>query len=406
MKINFKNTRLFRNLVGSKEYNQEEEYYIHPFAPREKTEVEFLPSYPPKLRIHGQVIPCPQELTIQDLYDQCMERDANILEKTIPTEGEQDNPPKELHPLRRQHLKNRLVELAYKERQQANQDDFTTRMYGKKDYATERKQILEELGQKDNTSKPTEQSKRSDSINFIPAPPDEDSPFDKRKELWENLKKLENRKEQQELGKSVLKNPEQNAFERLNIPDPKQRPESILNSEKEKWNFYQFPHPKGTTTENWEMKNEQWRNTPRKDKNGNIIGSELRCNTTIGRELSKLGIDVEKDTNMNGIIDSMDKSGDWANLPTDSTGKPDHDTALKLAQEGYIVAATEKGEGHGHAVLLTGGEQNSGTWNRKVPEVYGSVNGKSARTSGISSHWKRQDQNKIQYKIYRYKRPI
>lgn len=102
----------------------------------------------------------------------------------------------------------------------------------------------------------------------------------------------------------------------------------------------------------------------------------------------------------------MDKSGDWANLPADKNGRPDHAKATQLAQEGYIVAATEKGEKHGHAVILTGRERDSGTWKGRVPEVYGSVNGKAAKPEGISNHWQAKDQNKIQYKVYRNKRPI
>ena len=47
---------------------------------------------------------------------------------------------------------------------------------------------------------------------------------------------------------------------------------------------------------------------------------------------------------MNGVIDSMNKSGDWADLPIDKNGKPDHKQATQLAKEGYIVAATEKGK--------------------------------------------------------------
>ncbi len=109
---------------------------------------------------------------------------------------------------------------------------------------------------------------------------------------------------------------------------------------------------------------------------------------------------------MNDVIDCMDKSGDWANLPADQNGRPDHAQATQLAKEGYIVAATEKGENHGHAALLTGKERDSGTWKGRVPEVYGSVNGKPAKAEGISIHWQAKDKNNIEYKVYRYKRPI
>lgn len=42
-----------------------------------------------------------------------------------------------LHPLRKHLLETRLKQIEYLERQQARQDDFTTRMYGKKDYSKE-----------------------------------------------------------------------------------------------------------------------------------------------------------------------------------------------------------------------------------------------------------------------------
>lgn len=102
----------------------------------------------------------------------------------------------------------------------------------------------------------------------------------------------------------------------------------------------------------------------------------------------------------------MDKSGDWANLPTDKNGHPDHAKATQLAKEGYIVAATKKGAEHGHAALLTGKEQSSTKWGGKAPEVYGSVNGKTAQTQSISYHWSAVNKNNIKYKVYRYKRPI
>ena len=313
----------------------------------------------------------------------------------------------QLHPLRKQYLENRLKDLDYQERQQMMQDSFTTAMYGKKDYTKERNEIMRELNgdskrqfvreRKEESSSgpqftPSDESSSdsgkenttpSDS-EFTPAEPDEPSDFDRRKELWEDQQRQENPDDQ-------------DIFKRLNIPDPKEQPENDQT---------QWKKPIGQSTEEWDKKNEEWRNKPRKDKNGNIIGSTIRCNTTIGRELSKLDIDVQKGVDMNTMIDGMDKSGDWANLPTDKNGNPDHKEATKLAKEGYIVVATEKGEKHGHAAILTGKEQSSTQWKGKVPEVYGSVNGKTAQTQSISFHWSADNKNKIKYKIYRYKRPI
>ena len=315
----------------------------------------------------------------------------------------------QLHPLRKQYLENCLKDIDYQERQQAAQDDFTTRMYGKKDYTEEKNNIINELNRNSTQERTSQQNKTplaSKEENFTPAPPDEPSDFDRRKKLWEEQNKWDEFQKSQHKGQSVARANEPNAFERLGITDPKNPPESISESDKAKRDFYKFPQSNGTSTEEWNKKNEEWRNTPRKDKDGNILGSQLRCNTTFGRELSKLGIDVEKDASMNDVIDCMDKSGDWANLPTDKKGHPDHKEATKLAKEGYIVVATEKGKEHGHAAILTGKEVESGTWKGKVPEVYGSVNGKPAKAEGISIHWQAKDKNNIEYKVYRDKRPI
>ena len=315
----------------------------------------------------------------------------------------------QLHPLRKQYLENRLKDIDYQERQQAAQDDFTTRMYGKKDYTEEKNNIINELNRNSTQERTSQQNKTplaSKEENFTPAPPDEPSDFDRRKKLWEEQNKWDEFQKSQHKGQSVARANEPNAFERLGITDPKNPPESISESDKAKRDFYKFPQSNGTSTEEWDKKNEEWRNKPRKDKNGNIIGSTIRCNTTIGRELSKLDIDVQKGVDMNTMIDGMDKSGDWANLPTDKKGNPDHKEATKLAKEGYIVVATEKGKEHGHAAILTGKEVESGTWKGKVPEVYGSVNGKPAKAEGISIHWQAKDKNNIEYKVYRDKRPI
>lgn len=248
-----------------------------------------------------------------------------------------------IHPLRKHLLETRLKQIEYLERQQARQDHFTTQLYGKRNYNEEKEDILYELRNSSNKKIPYHISSITDS--FIPAEPDEPSDFDRRKTLWENQQQWEQFMEKQTENTSFQKPPkEQNIFERLNIPDPKETFASMSPYEEQKRYVYRWPQPKGASTEEWEKRNEQWRNTPRKDKNGNIIGSELRCNTVFGRELSKLGINVAKDSNMNSMIKGMELSGDWADLPVDENGNTDHAMALKLAQEGYIVAATEKGE--------------------------------------------------------------
>ena len=378
--------------------------------------IEVLNSYPPQLRVNGTTIPWPANSTPQEAYEMHLrgkkEKQLGPGSQTHSKEHivlANNTTHSQLHPLRKQYLENRLNEIAYQERIQTMQDSFTTTMYGTKNYTEEKNNIINELNRnsaQERTSQPNKIPSSSKKENFTPAPPDEPSDFDRRKELWEEQNRWKEFQKSRYEGQSAVQPNGPNAFERLGIPDPKNPPESISASDKAKRDFYKFPQPNGQTTEEWKKKNEEWRNTPRKDKDGNIIGSELRCNTVSGRELSKLGIDVAKDANMNTIIEGMEQSGDWADLPVDKNGNTDHATALKLAQEGYIVAATEKGEKNGHAALLTGKERDSAAWNGKVPEVYGSVNGKTAKAEGISHHWQAKDKNNIKYKIYRYKRPI
>lgn len=405
MKIEIRRNNRFQSDEW-KDKNPNKRSLVEPIPSKNAPTIEFLPSYPPKYRINGQIVLVPKGMMPEEYYKRYMEgnSDEKDKEQQFLTESNEG-----LHPLRKQYLENRLNAIAYQERTQTMQDNFTTAMYGRKDYTEEKNNIINELN-RNSTEEPTHQLNKtlSDSKeeNFTPAPPDEPSDFDRRKELWEDQNRWNEFQKSRYEGQSVAQPKEPNAFERLGIADPKNPPESIAESDKAKRDFYKFPQSNRTSAEEWDKKNEEWRNTPRKDKDGNILGSQLRCNTTFGRELSKLGIHVEKDASMNDVIDRMDKSGDWANLPTDKNGNPNHKEATKLAKEGYIVVATEKGEKHGHAAILTGNEQPSTQWKGNVPEVYGTANGKTAKNQSISFHWSADNKNNIKYKVYRHKRPI
>lgn len=419
MKIEIRRNNYFQSDKWNTQKNPGQRAFIHRIPPKDTPTIEILYTEPPKYRINGQIVSIPLGMTPKEYYEHYMKRSFyqdNEREKYWFTPKNKEQEPsdfvkasKEPHPLRKQYLESRLNEISYQERAQTMQDNFTTAMYGKKDYTEEKNNIINELNRNSTQERTSQQNKTplaSKEENFTPAPPDEPSDFDRRKKLWEEQNKWDEFQKSQHKGQSVVRANEPNAFERLGITDPKNPPESISEFDKAKRDFYKFPQSNGTSTEEWNKKNEEWRNTPRKDKDGNILGSQLRCNTTFGRELSKLGIDVEKDASMNDVIDCMDKSDDWANLPTDKKGNSDHKEAIKLAKEGYIVVATEKGKEHGHAAILTGKEVESGTWKGKVPEVYGSVNGKPAKAEGISIHWQAKDKNNIEYKVYRFKRPI
>ncbi len=116
--------------------------------------IEVLYSDPPQLRVNGEIIPWPQGKTPEEAYRDYLERESkpvplNQLSEEEPYPAEEQyfvrQQEHSLHPLRQQYLQDRLKQLDYLDRQQTRQDDFTTRMYGKKDYSKEQKKIRQEL---------------------------------------------------------------------------------------------------------------------------------------------------------------------------------------------------------------------------------------------------------------------
>ena len=114
--------------------------------------IEVLYSDPPQLRVNGKIIPWPQGKTPEEAYQDYLESKPvplNQLSEEEPSPAEEQHFVRQqeysLHPLRQQYLQDRLKQLDYLDRQQALQDDFTTRMYGKKDYSKEQKKIRQEL---------------------------------------------------------------------------------------------------------------------------------------------------------------------------------------------------------------------------------------------------------------------
>ena len=111
-------------------------------------------SDPPQLRVNGKIIPWPQGKTPEEAYRDYLERESkpvplNQLSEEEPYPAEEQyfvrQQEHSLHPLRQQYLQDRLKQLDYLDRQQTRQDDFTTRMYGKKDYSKEQEKIRQEL---------------------------------------------------------------------------------------------------------------------------------------------------------------------------------------------------------------------------------------------------------------------
>lgn len=156
-----------------KDENPNKQNLAEPIPPKTTPTIELLTTYPPKYRINGQIVFIPKGMTPEEYYKCYMEENFYEKEKKpkISTFAEKSAG---LHPLRKQYLKNRLQELDYLERQQSHQDDFTTRLYGKKDLSMEREKIKAELyypAKQTDTMPINKDSKESFRSN-------QDSPFD------------------------------------------------------------------------------------------------------------------------------------------------------------------------------------------------------------------------------------
>lgn len=122
--------------------------------PHKNPHIEVLYSDPPQSRVNGKIIPWPQGKTPEEAYRDYLKKESqpvppNQLSEEEPSPAEEQHFVRQqehsLHPLRQQYLQDRLKQLDYLDRQQARQDDFTTRMYGKKDYSKEQEKIRQEL---------------------------------------------------------------------------------------------------------------------------------------------------------------------------------------------------------------------------------------------------------------------
>ena len=174
----------------------------------------------------------------------------------------------QLHPLRKQYLENRLNEITYQERIQTMQDSFTTTMYGTKNYTEEKNNIINELNRnsaQERTSQPNKIPSSSKKENFTPAPPDEPSDFDRRKELWEEQNRWKEFQKSRYEGQSAAQPNEPNAFERLGIPDPQESSrEYFPHLTKPRGIFINSRNQTDKTTEEWEKEKRRMAQYPQK----------------------------------------------------------------------------------------------------------------------------------------------
>ncbi len=281
-----------------------------------------------------------------------------------------------IHLLRKHLLETRLKQIEYLERQQALQDDFSTRMYGQEDFSEEKEKIKAELyphSQQSNRLPTNENSKEYSQLTHNDATNAKTKP---EKEIPDVIQKPINDYKQA--------HPQQYQQERLQIDRENAAGGSFRTR----------------TLEEWQQKDKEYLN----DK-------QSHCNTAVGSLLKEKGIDWPADTEMNDIIDYMEKSSEWEKIPRQENGQLDHKTANDLAAAGETVVVTQKNPtGHGHSALLTGNNKmfTSKNWldeNGKeipIPEVKGSVGSEKTKTQHLGWHLKQQVEDQMDY--YRYKK--
>ena len=284
--------------------------------------------------------------------------------------NEDDN---ELHPLRKQYLENRLKDIDYQERQQATQDDFTTRMYGKKDYTEERHNILRELMQGKQS--------RTPGYKY----PDE--------KFWDSVDKQNGAEKLPQTPEAVSK--EIARFEReypkeynRNMQEIENAKKQQLENDKKSWPEINKDIQDGKITPQ-ELSNKQWQTILDKSaeelQNAQGTGTSY-CNMYTRDQLLKQGIYMPPGQNANQIKDHMDNNPEnWEKIPrqTDEKGNPtghlDHQAAHDAAKNGDTVVVVYKNpnpspEEHGHIAQVEGTAemQPSGKWgNIQVPSING-----------------------------------
>ena len=297
------------------------------------------------------------------------------------------NQNKTLHPLRQNILERRLQEIEYLERQQALQDSFSTRMYGKKDYSKEREKIQQELGGSSSPQKlqvgekPSEQDLQAGRHSQLPGTR---SPA---KRFWdiadEQTAKENYPKTPIAVGKEISR------YKREN-PDEYASYLKKWQDDQKSWQEIDQDIQDGTLSKQ-DISPAQWDTILSKsqkeldDKQDPQKNPEQQpyCNIYARNRLLQQGIYMEPDKNANQMIEDMDKKGSgWEKLPKKvdalghSTGKLDHPEAQRRAEAGGTVVATYHNPNnaeHGHIVLLNpkAGMKRSGKWGGEVPSVDG-----------------------------------
>lgn len=302
----------------------------------------------------------------------------------------------QLHPLRKQYLENRLKDIDYQERQQAAQDDFTTRMYGKKDYAEERNKIMEELMQ----------GKQSITPGY--KHPDE--------KFWDMTDSQSAKEQYPQTPEAVGK--EINRFKREQ-PNEYGKYIKQIQDDNKTWEQINKDIIDGKITPQ-ELSDTQWQtmlDTNAQDLEKAKKERNSYCNYYARERLLQQGIYMPPGQNANQIKDHMDNHPqNWEKIPrkTDKEGNPtehlDHQAAHNAAANGDTVIVAYKNPNpaaHGHIAVVNGEQemQTSGKdyWNTEVPQIdgyhsYGTDKG--IKTESLSQQFTKDKESDMDY--YRY----
>ena len=363
---------------------------------RKNPHIEVLHSDPPQLRVNGKIIPWPQGKTPEEAYQDYLERESkpvplNQLSEEEPSPAEEQHFVRQqghsLHPLRQQYLQDRLKQLDYLDCQQALQDDFTTRMYGKKDYSKEQKKIRQELQLGSTPQKRQAEKKFS----------------------WQDL---------QDGRRSQLPGTQSPAKRFWDIADEQTGQENYPNTPtavSQEISRYKRENPDeyASYLKKWQDDQKSWQEIDQDIQDGTLSKQDISpaqwdtilsksqkelddkqdpqknpdqkpyCNIYARNRLLQKGIYMAPDKNANQMIEDIDKKGSgWEKLPKkvdaqgNPTGKLDHQEAQRRAEAGGTVVATYHNPNnaeHGHIALVNAeaGMKRSGKWGGEVPSVDG-----------------------------------
>lgn len=403
-----------------------------PHRSTEEPKIKILPSDPPQLRVNGTIIPWPEGKTPQEAYQDYLTGNQQPMPRPNPADQssgsykvpllQSNNPPEALHPLRQQHLEDRLKELEYLERQQTRQDNFTTRMYGKKDYSKERDEIQQEL----RSTRRQPENQESQLPN------------------WKELKDLQEGKQSRS---------SQSPLERFwNIADEKTAQEDYPNTSSavgKEISRYKRENPDEYASyfKKWQDDQKSWQEIDQDIKDGTLSKQDISpaqwntilntsqqelqdkqdpqkntdqkpyCNIYARDRLLNKGIYMEPGKNANQMIEAMDKKGSgWEKLPkkTDAednpTGKLDHQEAQRRAEAGETVVATyhnPNNTNHGHISIVNpnAGMKNSGRdyWDTQVPSVdgYNTQQEKVQEGEALSKQFGKDKEPDMDYYVYK-----